>query len=79
IGFDTPAEGVLNCRDCNRDETRKGDIRAYDANTGQMLSRHVITNFAQGKYRTWSSKDHLLTKLPSPDAVLSGVFVSGGT
>ncbi|MGH7178133.1 MAG: hypothetical protein ACREJC_12195 [Tepidisphaeraceae bacterium] len=27
--------------------TRKGDIRAYDANTGQMLSQHVISDFAR--------------------------------
>ncbi|MGH7177952.1 MAG: hypothetical protein ACREJC_11270 [Tepidisphaeraceae bacterium] len=45
-----------------------------------MLSQHVISDFAKGKYMTWQIKDHVkVTKLRGPDAVLSGVFVHAGT
>ncbi|MGH7177047.1 MAG: hypothetical protein ACREJC_06695 [Tepidisphaeraceae bacterium] len=44
-----------------------------------MLGQHVISDFAKGKYMTWSIKGHVkvkMTKLRGPDAVLSGVFVN---
>ncbi|MGH7179866.1 MAG: hypothetical protein ACREJC_20995 [Tepidisphaeraceae bacterium] len=57
---------------------RMQKVEVYDASTGQMLSQHVISDFAKGKYMTWSIKGHVrvkMTKLRGPDAVLSGVFV----
>ncbi|MGH7179534.1 MAG: hypothetical protein ACREJC_19315 [Tepidisphaeraceae bacterium] len=50
-----------------------------DADTGQMLRQHVISDFAKGKYMIWQIKGHVkvkMTKLRGPDAVLSGVFVN---
>ncbi|MGH7178669.1 MAG: hypothetical protein ACREJC_14930, partial [Tepidisphaeraceae bacterium] len=38
---------------------RMQKVKVYDANTGEMLGQHVISDFAKGKYITWSIKGHV--------------------